>query len=105
VPPPYARRSSPVARSGSSCAVILCHPMLEHLFKPLLAPLRVPPRAPPRHCRRRTELELPAHARRRPAAPAASLGPNTPPQPAYCPARRPPSRVPRAAAATAAGRC
>jgi hypothetical protein len=78
--------------------------VLERLFKPLLAPLRAPPRAPRRHCRRRTELELSTRARRRLAAPVASLGPNTPPQLAYCPAQRPPSRVPRATTATTVGR-
>jgi hypothetical protein len=104
VSPPYARRPSPVARPGASCAVILRHPELERLFKPPLAPLRAPPRAPPRHCRRRTELELAARARRRPTTLVAPSGPSTPPQLAYCPTHRLLATFPRAAVVTAAGR-
>jgi hypothetical protein len=103
--PPYAHCPSRRSTAGIS-AVIHRHPRTPRAaYKIRLLPLRAPPRAPPRHCRRRTELEISARARRRPTTLVAPLDTRQPPQLAYCPTHCFLAVFPRAAAATAAGRC
>jgi hypothetical protein len=102
---PYARCPSRRSTAGIS-AVIHRHPRTPRAaYKSRLLPLRVPPCAPPRHCRRRTELELSARARRRPTTLVAPLDTRQPPQLAYFPTYCSLAVFPRAAAATASGRC
>jgi hypothetical protein len=103
VSPPYARCPSRRSTAGIS-AIIHRHPRTPRAaYKSRLLPLRAPPHAPPRNCRRRTELELSARARRLPVAPVVSLAPSVAHTLACCPTFHFLTALPRAAAATAAG--